>query len=428
MRVTVRLRLTLLYGALFVLAGAVLLTLNYAMVRRNLPSEDVVVSNAEPGGFFTGPAAAPDAAFAPSAVDGVPPGDMPMSGLIVNGEHMPIEMLRQLPGQVRARALHQLLVQSATALGLMAVASVGLGWVVAGRVLRPLHDITATARRLSEQNLDERIGLAGPPDELKELADTFDAMLGRLDAAFDGQRRFVANASHELRTPLTIMRTEIDVTLADPDAGPEQLRSMAHTVSYAVDRCERLIESLLVLARSELAVGEPQPIDLAIATRSAVAQLAGPAQSSALRVESTLDPAPMEGIAALVEQLAQNLVDNAVRHNRTGGWVHVTTGVVDGEAMLRVANSGPVLGADEVASLFEPFRRAGRDRTVSVRGAGLGLSIVRSVVAAHGGRVSARPFKDGGLEMTVLLPASPAGAGLTEPAVPPGRGVSAPTA
>ena len=413
MRTTIRLRLTLLYGGLFVLAGAVLLTLNYAMVRGNLPTEDVVFS----APARTGPALGLGPGFPPGALD------LPWeSGVIINGEQVPAEVLRDLPGQVRERALHQVLVQSATALGLMAVVSVGLGWVVAGRVLRPLHDITATAKRLSEQNLDQRIDLAGPSDELKELADTFDAMLGRLDAAFDGQRRFVANASHELRTPLTIMRTEIDVTLADPEAGPEQLRSMARTLSFAVDRCERLIDSLLVLARSERAMGETQAVDLAVATGTALAQVAAEAGSSGLRVETTLDPAPVEGNPALVEQLAQNLIDNAVRHNIPGGWVHVTTGLSDGEALLRVANSGPVVGPGEVASLFEPFRRAGRER-VANRGAGLGLSIVRSVVTAHGGRVSARPFRDGGMEMTVLLPASPHPAPV-EP--PPGDAPPAP--
>lgn len=421
MRTTIRLRLTLLYGGLFVLAGAVLLTLNYAMVQRNLPAEDVVFTTQLPGGFGPGPDISAGESFNQGPL-GLPFGT---GGVVINGERVPAEVLRDLPGQVRDRALHQLLVQSLTALGVMAVASVGLGWVVAGRVLRPLHDITATAKRLSEQNLDERIGLAGPSDELKELADTFDAMLGRLDTAFDSQRRFVANASHELRTPLTIMRTEIDVTLGDPDAGPDELRSMARTVSYAVGRCERLIESLLVLARSERAVGEPQAVDLAGATRTAVAQLGAEAEAAGLRVDATLDPAPVRGDPSLLEQLAHNLVDNAVRHNTAGGWVHVTTGVADGQALLRVANSGPVLGPDDVASLFEPFRRAGRDRTVSARGAGLGLSIVRSVVTAHGGTVSARPFRDGGLEMTVLLPAEPASTATVQPAGPEDAGVPA---
>ena len=398
MRTTVRLRLTLLYGGLFLLAGAVLLAFNYAMVRNNLPAEDVVFSAEAPAEFF------PGGPF-------IGPGGLPFGQggvVIVNGERVPVEALENLPEQVRDDALHELLIQSATALGLMAVASIGLGWVVAGRVLRPLHEITATARRLSEQNLDQRIALTGPSDELKELADTFDAMLARLDAAFDSQRRFVANASHELRTPLAIMRAEIDVTLADPEATPEQLRAMARTVSYAVARSEKLIDSLLVLARGERSVDEKSPADLADATRIAVEQLRGDAERADVRIETTLDPAPVEGNPALVEQLARNLVDNAVRYNVAGGWVHVTTGESDGQALLRIANSGPVIDAGEVASLFEPFRRADPDRTGSARGSGLGLSIVRAVATAHGGRVSARPFREGGLELTVLFPLRPA--------------------
>lgn len=400
-RTTIRLRLTLLYGGLFVVAGAVLLAFNYAMVRRSLPAEQVTFTARGQGGLVQGPFGDP---LGPATGGGT---------VIVNGEEVPADVLQQLPAKVRDTALHQLVVQSATTLGLMAVASVGLGWVVAGRVLRPLHDITATAQRLSEQNLDERIALSGPPDELKELADTFDAMLGRLGAAFDSQRRFVANASHELRTPLTIMRTELEVTLADPDATPEQLRAMAATVSYAVQRCEQLIDSLLALARSERSLAERRPVDLAEATSRALAQTAGEAGAGGLRVEATLDPAPVSGDEALLDQLARNLVENAVRHNVPGGWVHVTTGVADGDALLRVANTGPAVDPGEVSTLFEPFRRAGAERTAT-RGAGLGLSIVRSVVTAHGGRVAARPFKDGGLEMTVLLPAAAAAAAPAE--------------
>ena len=395
MRTTIRLRLTLVYGGLFLVAGAVLLAVNYAMVRSNLPEDDVVFTGLSGTRFLPPPGGSGLAA--------------PFNGrVVVNGVPVTEDFLEELPSRVRERALDQLLVQSGTALGLMAVASVGLGWVVAGRVLRPLHEITAAAKRLSEQNLDERIAMSGPADELKELADTFDAMLGRLGAAFDSQRRFVANASHELRTPLAIMRTEIDVTLADPDATPEQLRSMAGTVSYAVARCERLIDSLLVLARSERVLQDHRPADLASATSTAVALATREADGAGVRIEATLDPAPVAGDPALIEQLASNLVDNAVRHNVEGGWVHVTTGITEGQALLRVANSGPVLPADEVASLFEPFRRMGTERTGRDRGAGLGLSIVRSVATAHGGRVSARPFRDGGLEITVLLPVQPA--------------------
>ena len=400
MRTTVRFRLTLVYGGLFVLAGAVLLTLNYAMVRRNLPVDQVVFSGTlRDDGHLPLPGPNQQVLEAPA-----PFGPQ----VIVNGEPVPAEELRDLPLKLRDEALDQLVVQSATALGIMAVVSVGLGWVVAGRVLRPLKEISATARRLSERNLHERIGLTGPDDELKELADTFDAMLGRLDAAFDSQRRFVANASHELRTPLAIMRAELEVTMADTAATAEQMRSMGERMAQAIARSERLIESLLALARSERELERHEDADLAAAAEAALAEGSQEAEAAGVRIDRVLDPAPVSGNGALLEQMTANLVDNAVRYNQPGGWVHVTTGVVGHEALLRVANSGQVVPPEEVESLFEPFRRLGADRTASRRGAGLGLSIVRAVAAAHGGEVKARAFRDGGLEVNVLLPAAPA--------------------
>lgn len=290
MRTTVRLRLTLVYGALFVLAGAVLLTLNYAMVRRNLPVDQVVFR-------------------APAPADGhlqFPPSGQVFEGpfgpeIVVNGERVAPEDLRDLPLRVRDKALHQLVVQSASALGIMAVVSVGLGWVMAGRVLRPLKDMSATARRLSERNLHERIALTGPDDELKELADTFDAMLGRLDAAFEGQRRFVANASHELRTPLAIMRAELEVTMADPAATTDQMRSMGERVGEAIARSERFIDSLLTLAGSERQLERLEESDLAAAAEVALAQAAGEADAAEVRIERVLDPAPVMGDGALLE-------------------------------------------------------------------------------------------------------------------------------
>ncbi|HVE46216.1 MAG TPA: HAMP domain-containing sensor histidine kinase [Acidimicrobiales bacterium] len=395
MRTTVRLRLTLVYGALFVLAGAVLLTLNYAMVRRNLPVDQVVFRAPVPSeGHLTFP----------------PPGQVfegPLGPeIVVNGEPIAPEELRDLPQKVRDKALHQLVVQSASALGIMAVVSVGLGWLMAGRVLRPLKDMSATARRLSERNLHERIALDGPDDELKELADTFDAMLGRLDAAFDSQRRFVANASHELRTPLAIMRAELEVTMADPAATAEQMRSMGARMGQAIARSERLIDSLLTLAGSERQLEHVEEADLAAAAEVALAQAGTEAGALDVRIERVLDPAPVMGDAALLEQLATNLVDNAIRYNRREGWVHVTTGLAGDQALLRVANTGEVVPPEEVDSLFEPFRRLGADRTTSRRGAGLGLSIVRAVALAHGGQVRARAFGEGGLEISVTIPSS----------------------
>ena len=247
----------------------------------------------------------------------------------------------------------------------MAVVSIGLGWLVAGRVLRPLSAITATARRLEGSTLHERINLQGPQDELKELADTFDQMLGRLDAAFETQRRFVANASHELRTPLAIARTEVDVALADPRAGPAELRAMAERVLEANQRSERLIEGLLTLARSERQLRAAEPVDLAVAAADALELAAPEVERLGLRVSRVLGAAPVAGDRALLERLVANLVENAVRHNRPGGWVEVDTGRAGPVSVVRVANSGPRSPAqvdDPVRALPPPGGRPHRLR------------------------------------------------------------------
>jgi signal transduction histidine kinase len=403
-RASVRLRLTLLYGGLFLLAGAGLLALNYALFRSHftLPFK---VETAAPQ---TGLPALPD----------------PAGGVVVfitrNGE----KLVAAAPGQPKASveavrsdleqaALNQILAQSGVALGLMALVSVGLGWLVAGRVLRPLQAVTATARRLEGSTLHERINLQGPQDELKELADTFDQMLARLDAAFESQRRFVANASHELRTPLAITRTEVDVTLADPDASPAELRAMAERVREASERSERLIEGLLTLARSERRLRTREPVDLSVAAAEALSAAGPEAEALGLRVIRVLGRAPVVGDRALLERLVANLVENAVRHNLNGGWVEVGSGMTgpahdrDGKAVIRVANGGRPIQPEQVSALFEPFRRLDGDRTGSGRGAGLGLSIVRSVAAAHGGQARARALDGGGLEVTAELPRAP---------------------
>ncbi len=275
-----------------------------------------------------------------------------------------------------------------------------LGWLLAGRTLRPLTQITATARRVADRNLHERIGLSGPRDELRELADTFDDMLARLDAAFDGQRRFVANASHELRTPLAVNRTVLEVAMARPGA-PTELVRLGETLLEVNARHERLIDGLLLLARSEQAVSDPVPVDLADVAARVHEQFAGEARG--LTFERSGTPAPTTGDPVLLERLAQNLVENAIRHNVAAGRVTVTTGSEAGRALLTVTNTGPVVPAYEVAGLFEPFRRL-TDRVGSARGTGLGLSIVRSVARAHGGDVAAHPNPGGGLVVEVSLP------------------------
>jgi len=393
----VRLQLTLLYGGLFLLAGAALLAVNYALVRSRFTLPFHVEVSA--------PGTQPPVGAGPGQGAGlllftrVDDGDVIASA----GSPGALEAVRD---KVQAAALSQLLTQSGVALGLMAVVSVGLGWLVAGRVLRPLQAITATARRLEGSNLHERINLQGPEDELKELADTFDQMLARLDTAFETQRRFVANASHELRTPLAITRTEVDVALAHRDASPAELRAMAERVREASQRSERLIEGLLMLARSERQLRAREPVDLSLAAADALSVARPEAERLGLRVSSVLGGAPVAGDRALLERLVANLVENAVRHNVAGGWLEVDTGLAGGRAVARVANGGRPIPPEQVAGLFEPFRRLGGDRTGSDRGAGLGLSIVRSVAAAHGGTVSAGAIPGGGLEVTVEVPAA----------------------
>jgi len=308
----------------------------------------------------------------------------------------------------RSRTLAHLLDYSLAALAALVFASTWLGWIVAGRALRPVHAITAAARRASEENLGERIALAGPDDELKELADTFDDMLGRLDAGFASQRRFVANASHELRTPLTVMRTAIDVTLAKPGRTPAQLEAMAVDVRQAVDRAEALIEALLTLARSDRGTGATEPLDVAALAEDVLDAAAPAIRARPVTMQAVLEPAPAVGDPVLVERLITNLIDNAVRHNDPGGWVQVATGTRNGMAFIDVANGGPLIPAELVPSLFEPFQRltdrALADRAGSPDGTGLGLSIVRSVALAHRGHATARARPAGGLEVTVSLP------------------------
>jgi signal transduction histidine kinase len=363
MRPTVRLRLTLLYAGVFFVAGALLLSVSYALVRNNLTVD-------------------------PAQLRTIVPEEL--------------ELKRAIQREVADDALTKLRAQYAVALAAMTALSVLLGWAVAGRILRPLQRITSTAQHVSQDNLDERIGLEGPRDELKELADTFDGMLERLSAAFASQRRFVANASHELRTPLTVMRTELDVTLADPNATNAELREMGETVREATLATERLLQALLTLARTEAGVTRRDPADLADAARLALAQTGPDAAAARLEVRSTLHAAPVRGDRRLIERLVANLVENAVRHNRPGGMVDVRTSVQDGRSVVVVRNDGELIPQGSVASLLEPFQRL--DRGARGDGSGLGLSIVRSVAAAHGGTVALDGRPAGGLTVRVSLP------------------------
>ena len=372
-RTTLRWRLTLVYGAVATAVGLLLLALSLVLVDRALSA-----------GFV----------------------DIRFLGVTLSdGRTLTFGAFQE---QLRDEALSRVLKQGLLALLLLGSLGVLVSYYLAGRVLRPLQSITSAAQRLSVERLDARIALAGPQDELKQLADTFDEMLGRLEAAFEAQRRFVADASHELRTPLAVMRTEVDVALADPDAGVADMRAAAEVVRDATMRADRLVDSLLLLAQSERAIGPAvrERVELPEVAAQALSAVAAEVQERRLEVATSYGPAGVLGDRGLLERLAGNLVENAVRHNVPDGWVRVDTGTVQGRSRLEVSNSGGLLAPDQVAGLFEPFRRYGTARTAR-RGAGLGLAIVRAVTELHGGGVSAVARPDGGLTVTVDLPRSP---------------------
>ncbi|MGW0820951.1 sensor histidine kinase [Streptomyces sp. NPDC002845] len=386
---SIRWRLTLLYSALFAVAGAVLLAFTYVLA----VSDEPTMVHGE------GPMAVP-------------------GGHRVPGAPEVAEYVAQRLELLRDEQLRDLLVQSGVAMAVMTVASVALGWLMAGRVLAPLRTMTEAARRISADNLHERLAAPGPDDELKAMADTFDDVLARLEGAFEAQKQFVANASHELRTPLTLQQAVIDVALADPDASPEALRAACLRVRAAGQEQERLIDALLTLARSQRGLQRREYADFA--DLAAVVRARLPADGP--RVEADLGPAPFLGDPQLIERLVVNLVDNAVRHNHPDGeesWVRLWTGLDDGaQPVLRIANSGPVIRADEVPGLFQPFRRlAPGRRTRSRDGLGLGLSIVSAVATAHDATVAAWPRAEGGLSVEVRLPAAARVAGVGEEGV-----------
>lgn len=377
LRPTLRLRLTLIYSGLLIGVGVVMLLTSYLLLRQALNN---------------GPQFRPGVLVQVEYVDG----------------HIRFIDARAAQMQMQQDAQETLLRRGLLALGIVVIGGTAGGYFLAGRALRPLQAVTSTARRLSTETLDERIALTGPDDELKELADTFDGMIARLEAAFDSQRRFVANASHELRTPLSVMRTEVDVTLRDPDASAEELRRMAGVVRTATERADRLVNALLVLAQADVpgrqGLAQREPVSLPEVVQRALAAVRAETEAAGLRLEFRLEPALVQGDAGLLERLAGNLVENAVRHNQPEGWLGVRTQTVGERARLTVANTGSLLDPAEVPGLFEPFRRGGAARTAT-RGAGLGLSIVRAVALAHGGMVHARALPAGGLEVVADLPA-----------------------
>jgi signal transduction histidine kinase len=420
-RRTLRLRLTLLYGGLFLVSGAVLLiasdllvsqttahvqlpaappgTVVYGsgtLVLTNGSGQQIQVSAGEPlsikgGTGAQGGGTSQDVVQQPTATS------------------VAIAQAQRLAAQ--ALAVHQaetnaLLLWSGVALAGMAVVSMGLGWVVAGRALRPLRSITAAARDISATSLDRRLALKGPRDEIKELGDTFDSLLARLEGAFQSQRRFVANASHELRTPLARQRAIIQVALADPAATASSLRAAHERVLASGAEEERLIEALLTLARGQAGPEHREPLDLATLTGEVLASRRSDAHARQLEIRSELSQSVTSGDPRLVERLVVNLVDNAIRHNLDGGFVEISTATQAGQAVLRVANTGPRVPEAEIDRLFQPFQRMAPERTRhGDGGTGLGLSIVRAIAEAHGAAIAARPRPEGGLEVQVSFPA-----------------------
>ncbi|WP_406063011.1 HAMP domain-containing histidine kinase [Streptomyces sp. NBC_01077] len=385
LRPTIRIRLTLLYGGMFLIAGILLLSIIY---------------------LFT----------AQALTDSV--SELPFK--VVEGKVQPTTSWCQLPVQGTGEqlndavsvclrhqsdlALDDLLRRSLFALLGLSIIAFAFGYAMAGRVLSPLGRITRTARQVAGSDLSRRIELDGPDDELKELADTFDEMLDRLERAFTAQQRFVANASHELRTPLAINRTLLEVHLSDPGA-PVELQQLGKTLLATNERSEQLVEGLLLLARSDNQIIERKPVDLAEVASRGVDQVHAEAEAKGVEIRGERAPAVVQGNGVLLERIMLNLLQNAVRYNVTeGGWVEVTTATENGQAVLVVSNTGPVVPAYEIDNLFEPFRRLRQERTGSDKGVGLGLSIARSVARAHGGRIIAEPREGGGLVMRVTLP------------------------
>ena len=370
---TIRLRLTLLYGALFFVSGVALLTLTYVLAAHTLPWA-TIRSPTPPTLRLPGGLPAPEV---PALHD---------------------QLARQ-----RAKDFRQMLMASGIALVLTTFASGGLGWLTAGRVLRPLRTMTRTTRTISARDLHRRLDVQGPADEIKDLADTFDDLLDHLDDAFEAQRRFVANASHELRTPLAYERSVLEVALADPDASAADLRSACNRVLSNNEQQEKLIEALLTLARSQRGLARRADLDLAVLVDTVLDSVRA-GDGHAPQIDAELNQAAVSGDPALVERLIANLVDNALRHNVSGGRATIWTGVVDGRSALRVSNTGRVIAPAQIDTLFQPFQRLHVTHVNGQDGLGLGLSIVAAIATAHDAELRAEPLPEGGLDVWVSFP------------------------
>jgi signal transduction histidine kinase len=385
-RRTVRLRLTRMYGVLFLFTGAFLLLISDGLFVSQSSSEVSVNGGAQHG--------------------------LPVQQSALAQAQAQIQRLQsELANQNSAPAHvvpHQLVIASVIALGIMTVVSVVLGWLMAGRMLRPLRKMTAAARRISADSLDERLGMPGPSDELKDLSDTIDGLLERLEGAFAAQRRFVANASHELRTPLTTMRASLDVAVAKPGPPvPPQTIALASRVRTELDRVDGLLDGFLVLARAQHGVLPGRGVftldDIAAAALAARADGITEKHLTVRHVSGS-GAAWVEGSQPLLSRMVENVLDNAIVHNQDGGWIHVFTGADASVAGVVVETGGEPLDQRKVAGLAQPFRRLGADRTGSDKGAGLGLSIVAAIASAHGGSLNLQARAEGGLRVSIALP------------------------
>ena len=410
-RTTVRWRLTLLYGGLFLASGAALLAITYTLVahapvsgpanfqqvelRRGLPP-DVTPDRQAPGVQLKGP-----------VNRHIPLGTSPSA---VN------RLLRSRAGQAvvnfagsaqRISDLHQLEVESAIALALMAIIAAALGWVIAGRVLRPLRTMTAATQQISEANLHQRLAMEGPRDELRQLGDTIDELLQRLEGAFDAQRRFVANASHELRTPLTAARALLEMVITDPDATVETFRTTCEQVLEEGEQQEQLIDALLALAHGQRGIDHRQPLELADIVSDVLHTQEPDAAARGLHLDVSLNAAQVLGDGRLIKRLVSNLLENAIRHNTPGGHVRLRVQTQDGKGTLEVANTGPLVPADQVERLLQPFQRLAADRVGHHNGLGLGLSIVAAIINVHDATLDVHPGADGGLDIEVRFPLAP---------------------
>jgi signal transduction histidine kinase len=436
-RTTVRWRLTLLYGGLFLISGAGLLAITYTLVDHAQHANPVqdrplpfaigarpaglgarVPVGALPSGnrvFYQSKTARGGIVqtFPKGAVQTVlPPGALPSPDLLSRLN----KLLHSSTGQVaiaivgrtqQISDMHQLEVESLIALAIMAVLSTALGWVVAGRVLAPLRTMTTTTQQISEANLNERLAMTGPPDELRRLADTIDGLLERMEGAFDAQRRFVANASHELRTPLTAVRALLELVLTDPSATVATYRTACEQVLEESEQQELLIDALLALASSQRGLEVRERVDLAQIAGRLVSERKLEAATREIRVSAELEPTFVGGDARLLERMASNLIDNAIRHNMPGGTVKIKVSGASGVPRLTIVNTGPVIPESELERLRQPFQRLASDRTGYGEGLGLGLSIVGAIVDAHGARLTLSPLPEGGLHASVIFPGAP---------------------